>query len=663
MTKSSSSQAGTESVVTAPTIGPALVLAAIVLVLLVAAIFSPILEFEFVNLDVPGQVIKNSHVQGLSVENVKHILSSFCVTSYYPVRTLSYAIDHQMWGLNPKGFKLTNMLIHATNVILVFWLILRLLRRPTAGGLLPNTRWEVVVATFSAALFAVHPVVVEPVTWVSGREELFMVLGALGCFHFHLTARRLEEVDGSRRHATACHIGAAFACAFACLSNAVGAVIPLLIVAWDLLALNGDRVRRIVRGTAPLWGIGLATIVLKKIGDATDPAVSDYGVLSYERLLVILNVYWLNLQALVWPRHLTIDYWNVEPGGIGEAGVILGGLAIVLSWVALWKLRHRPTLVFGLAWFAIALGPTSQIMPHHIDRADRFLYLPLVGLTVAVAMFLGSLGHKAKRRKMTWAIVLGVSILVMLSVRSARQIQVWRTSVSLWEDCLASNPTNAFAHACLADTLSDKGRFPEAIEHYEISLRVSPDDVPTLGDYAFRLAAYRQEEYRDYDRAIALAERGCRLSDWEDPRICHTLALAHMNFATALSGAGQFDRAVEHYRSAIEADPDYEVPLFNLAMLLATCSDRALRQSDEAVLLAERACTLVEHPNPIQLSLLATVCAETGRSGEAMAAIERAIQEAQSLDDLEMVGHLRDWRESYAQSLRGAMVEPAPVTK
>jgi tetratricopeptide (TPR) repeat protein len=663
MTKSPSSQAGPESVVTTPTIGPACVLAATVLVLLVAAIFSPILEFEFINLDVPGQVIKNSYVQGLSIENVKHILTSFCVTSYYPVRTLSYAVDYQIWGLNPKGFKLTNILIHMANVILVFWMILRLFRRSTAGVLSPNTRWEVVVATYFAAIFAVHPVVVEPVTWVSGREELLMVLGGLGCFHFHLTARWLEEREGGSRYATACHIGAAFACAFACLSNAVGAVIPLLIVAWDLLMLNGDRVRRIVRGTAPLWVIGVATIVLKKFGDATDPTGSDYGVFSFERVLVVLRVYWLNLQTLFWPRHLSIDYWNVEPGGFGEAGVILGGLAIVLSCVVLWRLRRRLTVVFGLAWFAIALGPTSQIMPHHIDRADRFLYLPLVGLVAAVAVLVVPLGCEPKRRKMTAAIVLGVSILVVLSVRSVRQIPVWRTSVSLWEDCLEFNPANAFAHACLADTLSDKGRFPEAIEHYEISLQVSPEDVPTLGDYAFRLAAYREEEYRDYGRAIALAERGCRLSDWEDSRICHVLALAHMNYATALSGAGQFDRAIEHYRSAIDADPDYEVPLFNLAMLLATCSDPTFRQPDEAVRLAERACALVEHPNPIQLSLLAQVCAETGRSGKAMAAIEMAIRRAQSLGDMETVGHLRDWQVSYGQSLRGSMTEPAPVTK
>ena len=633
--------------------GRQVLLAQFALTCLVCGTFLPILGFDFVNLDVPAQVVRNSHIRGLSVENVRHILTSWCVTSYYPVRTLSYAVDHQIWGLDPKGFKLTNILIHTANVILVFWLIVRLLRRPTAPQQSPRTWWDVAVATFSAGVFAVHPVVVEPVAWVSGREELLMVLGALGCVHFHLTARWLEEDGAKTGSVVASHVGAALSCVLACLSNAVAAVIPLLVVAWDLLTLGRGKLPSIIRGTSALWVMGVATIVLKKLGDATDPTVPEFGIFSSERLLVILNVYWLNLQTLAWPGHLTIDYWNVEPGGFGEAGVILGGLAIGLTCVVLWQLRRRPAVVFGLLWFGISLGPTSQIMPHHIDRANRFLYLPLVGLMVAAGMLLRPLGHGPKRRVVLPAtILLGASILLVLNARSARQVQVWRNSLSLWEDCLELIPTNAFAHACLAEALADKGRFSEAIEHYETSLRISPNEIPTLSDYAFRLAACRQEEYRDYDRAIVLAERGCRLSGWKDQRIRHTLAMAHMNFGTDLSGDRQFELAMDHYHAAIEADPDYEVPLFNLAMLLATCGDETLRRPDEAVQLAERACALVERPNPIQLSVLAKVYAETERFEKATAAMQKAIQQARADGNLEMAGQLQGWLDLYRRNVQ-----------
>ena len=628
-------------------------LAQVTLACLVCGTFFPILGFDFVNLDVPAQVTRNPHIRGLSVENVKHIVTSWCVTSYYPARTLSYLIDYQIWGLNPRGFKLTNILIHTANVVLVFWLILRLFHYTPAGGQSLRTWWDLAVATFSAGVFAIHPIVVEPVAWAAGREELLMVLGTLGCTHFHLSARRLEEDNGKTGRAVACHVWAAVCCAVACLSNAVAAVIPLLIVVWDLLMLSRDKLRRIASGTLALWLMGVATIVLKKLGDATDPTVQEFGILSSKRLLVVLNVYWLNLQTLAWPRHLAIDYWNVDPSGFREVGVILGGLAIGLTCVILWKLRRRKTVLFGLAWFGIALGPTSQIMPHHIDRADRFLYLPLVGLMVAAGMLLRPLGHASKRRGVVLATILaGASILLVLDARSAGRVQVWRTSISLWEDCLRLIPTNAFAHSCLAEALADKGRFPEAIEHYETSLRISPDEISTLSDYAFRLAACRQKEYRDYDRAIRLARRGCRLSGWKDARIRRTLATAYMNFATALKGEQQFERAIENYHSAIEADPDYEVPLFNLALLLATCSDETLRQPTRAVQLAERACASVERPNAVQLSILAKVYAETGRFDKAVIAMENAIQQAQAKGDWEMAGQLRGWLDPYRESVR-----------
>lgn len=620
--------------------------------LTVAGVFLPILGFQFVNLDVPGQVTKNPYIRGLSLENVTHILTSWCVTSYYPVRTLSYALDYQIWGLDPKGFKLTNLLVHGMNVLLLFWLILRLLRRPTLGAESPTGRWDVLAAAFSAGVFAVHPVVVEPVAWVSGREELLMVLGALGCFHFHSTARWLEKSGGDRKKIVACYLGAALSCILACLSNAVAAVIPLLVAAWDMVMLERPKLLRIARGTAVLWVIGAATIVAKRLGDASAPVAEEYGVFTYQRLLVILNVYWLNLRTLAWPNPLTIDYWNVEPTGLLDPGVVLGGLAIGLTGIALWKLRRWPMALCGGLWFGIALGPTAQIMPHHIDRADRFLYLPLVGLAVAASVFLRTLGRRPKRWLAPAAVLMGTLVLLALSARSIRHIRVWRDSITLWQHCLDVNPNNAFAHACLADALADAGRFPEAIEHYEISLDACPDDVATLSDYAFRLAACRQAEYRDYGRAILLAEQGCRISNWKDSRIRHTLSLAHMNLATSLNATGQTESAIEHYYSAIQADPKYEVPLFNLAMLYATCSDEAFRRPDEAVRLAEKACTLVDHINPIQLSILASVYAATGRSGEAVTTAEKAIKTAQDAKDPETVRQLQSWLDQHRASIQ-----------
>ena len=129
-----------------------ILLAAVALVGMIAAVFYPITGFEFVDLDVHPHVIANPHIRALTAENLQQIFTSPCITSYYPIRTLTYAVDHQLWGLDPGGFKLTNGLIHLANTLLVFWLVLRIFRiEPTARG---KSWWEMCTATFAAGIFA-----------------------------------------------------------------------------------------------------------------------------------------------------------------------------------------------------------------------------------------------------------------------------------------------------------------------------------------------------------------------------------------------------------------------------------------------------------------------------------------------------------------------------
>jgi tetratricopeptide (TPR) repeat protein len=231
---------------------------------------------------------------------------------------------------------------------------------------------------------------------------------------------------------------------------------------------------------------------------------------------------------------------------------------------------------------------------------------------------------------------------------------VWRDSVSLWENCVRCKPDNAYAHGCLAGTLADAGRFEEAVWHFETSLRMSPNDPRILDSYAYRLAACRQEHLRDYDQAIRLAGQACRLSRWKDPKFRRTLATAYMNLGTAQKRDGQFRGAIRNYRNAAASDPEYEAPLFNLALLLATCADPGLRDPDEAVRLAEEACTLGEEPNAVTLTILAQVYAATGRFDRAAAAIERAIQRAQAVNDSEILGDLRRRLTSYRRQVGSA---------
>lgn len=624
-------------------------LAATTLACLVAAVFLPILDFEFVEYDVAGQVVKNEHIRGLGGDNLKHIFTSRCVTSYYPVRTLSFALDYQLWGLNAGGFKLTNGLIHLANVLLLFWLILRLVGHPAGAVPSPRPRCDLLLATCSAGVFAVHPVVVEPVTWVAGREELLMTLGALGSIHFHIWARRLSEAGDTVRAALGCRVLSVLCCVAACLSNAVAAVIPLLITAWDVLTLDSPKkFRKILYGTWILWVIGLVTIVIKKTGPGIEFFAGQVGTFSAQRPILVLAVYWRNLKTLLWPTDLAIAYSDAPPHGFLDVEVVLGGIATVLTCTLLWMLRRRKLTLFGLIWFAVALSPSSQVMAHHWIRADRFLYLPLAGLAVVAAMGLRALAGTVKGRAVAAGLMACCVLIVLVTYRAgAVQVRIWRSNISLWEHCVRVSPDSSTAHGALADSLAAAGLSARAIAHYKTALGMDPDNKETLNNFALELAACKNKEFHDYRLAIELAELGCQLSQWKDRKLLHTLAMANNNFALDLAGQGKFGQAIRRYRDAIEADPRYVGPLFNLALLLTTCGDEKLRRADEAVRLAERACELTERRDANGLWILAKALAGAGRLDTAVARLEEALGLAQSAGNVELADRLQRELELY----------------
>lgn len=625
---------------------------------LVCAVFFPIVGFEFIDQDVKETVVENDHIRGLTGENLKYIFTSRCLTSYYPVRTLTYAIDYEFWGLDAGGFKFTNGVIHLVNVYLLFWLALRLFRCPTRGDKSHGTWWDVPLAALAAAVFGVHPAVVEPVTWVPGREELLMTLGALGCLHFHMTARRLGEDGDKPRITLACYAGAALSCAAACLCNAVAAVIPLLIVTWDVLMLDRPKLRRILYGTSVLWVIGVATIAVKKFGPDYSPVAGRGEKLleafCAERLMVTPSLYWLNLKTLFWPSGLGLSYDMCRPQSFLDAEVVLGAMAIVLTCALLWKLRRRKSMLFGFLWFGLALGPTSQIMPHQMDRADRFLYLPLVGLTVSLAMGL----RPPASRLSGWAAIVGAgaagaSGLFLLVVLSAYQVQTWQDGLSVWNNSIRVDPNNIFAHRSFAGNLTKTLGFDRAVSSYQSAIALDPDNVETLDALACLLGTYDEIKRRDYPTACRLTERACQLTEWNDLRFLKAFAVIHCNSAEHLVARGEFRQAMEQYDKVLRVFPDDEVAVFNLAWLLATCPNEKLRNPDRAIQLAEPPRQLTDRVKLLRLHVLVAAYSEAGRHDAAVAAIKDAIQQAQAIGNAASVEELRSKLERYQNGAAG----------
>ena len=619
-------------------------LAAAVLVILVCAVFRPISDCRFVDYDVGLQLLENPRVHGLSAENIRYIFTSRCVTSYYPIRSLTYAVNYQLWGLNAGVFKLTNGAIHLGNVLLVFWLVLRLFRHPPSAAESPRSIWDICVATFSAGVFAVHPVVVEPVVWVPGREELLMTLGALVCLHFHISARYLAQRGEKIRWVALGHLAAAFSCAAACLSNAVGAVIPLFVLAWDVLMLDRPRLLKICSATAALWLIAAATIVIKQTNDDGDPSGLP-AAFSIGPLMVMGQVYWLNLKTLVWPTGLALHYdWPLSKEAM-LPGVVLGWTAICLTVAGIWALRRRKLFLFGLLWFCIGLAPTSHVIPHVVLRADRHLYLPLAGVAVAMAIGLRTLKNWMPERLTTVraiaAAVAGIEILVILGGLSNAQIRTWQTRISLWEHCLQLQPDSAKAHDALADALLDAGQVRPAIEHYWKSLESDPRNFDAVTNIALQLTT-GDHEIRDYQTAVPLVEDYCERTGWSNAGLLHALAVCYTSLALDLEKRGDFYRALEFYQKALAVDPEYDKCLLAMAVLLSTCQREDLRRPEEAIELAERACRVTKQPTPDAFMILASACAAADQPDLAVSAIKRAIQLARADDDVNLVRELQE---------------------
>ena len=422
-------------------------------------------------------------------------------------------------------------------------------------------------------------------------------------------------------------------------------VTRLLVTAWDLLTLARPKLGRILRGTAALWAIGAATIVIKFLGADPRSDFFEVNVGPVGRLMLILNVYWLNLKTLVWPMNLAVYYWRVTPKSFLEPGVLLGAIALGLTCLLLWRLRRRKRILFGLVWFGLALGPSSQVLTHHIHRADRFLYLPLVGLTVAVAMGLRPLGQVLSARTAVAGVVTaGGLILLLLGVRSGDQLQTWRDSLTMWEHCVEVSPDNAFAHDRLASYLKLRGESRRAKEHALRALELDfADNQRALLDRALQLATSPDERLRNYGLALRLARRACKLTGWSDPEYLRTLAIVHCSVANAQAANRQFTAALENYYKAIEADDQYDAALFNLAILRTNCRDEKLRNPHEAVRLAERACKLTEAPNAHRLSILAMAYLAAGRRDMAVATGERVVRAARAAGDAELAESVLRW--------------------
>ena len=588
-------------------------------------IYGQTLHYDFVNYDDEDYVTTNAQVsRGVTLSGIVWAFTQMHSANWHPLTWISHMVDCQFYGLNAGGHHLTNLLIHAANAILLFFLL-----RQMTGSF-----WR---SAFVAALFAVHPLRVESVAWVSERKD---VLSGLFLLLALMAYVRYARAPDRRRYVVVLVLGA---CGLMAKPMLVSLPLVLLLLDyWPLQRLpslslasadNRKIIWRLVLEKWPLFLFVLASSVMTII--AQRGAMQPIWRIGFAARFANAALSYVDyMRQMFWPKDLAVMYpWieaRLQPSRIALATAIL---AIVCTGVIL--LHRRRYLVTGWLWYLIMLVPVIGFL--HVGNqssADRYTYLPLIGLFVALTWGVAELAAGLPYRRIVFS-CLALPILAALIFSARLQVTYWRDGETLWTHALAATTQNIIAEGNLGDALyRHKGKPAEAWVHFERSLRINrhqPEVLSSVG--VFYMESGQLERAKShFEEALAIAPN---------------FADAHYNLGNLYLEMGEAPEALTHYQRALERNPDDIQALNNRAWILATWPNPSIRDGPKAVELAEHADTLTSRKNQTIAATLAAAYAEVGRYPEAVLAAERAMRIAASEARESRVLSIREQLDTY----------------
>jgi len=597
---------------------PAIVLG-LVLVLASLALYNPAGRYPFINYDDDHYITENPQVcQGLRWSAVRWAFTTTTEANWHPLTWLSHELDWQLFHLNPAGHHYVNVLFHAANAYLLFLVLLQ------ATGLVWRS-WIV------AALFALHPMNVESVAWISERKNLlsmFFFLLALVAYRWYAQRPRLTRYGV---------VTILFALGLMAKPQVI--TFPFVLLLWDYWPLrrtasdannspisdNSDRTIRtysflhLALEKLPLIALSAASAVITIRAQVAGGAVRSVQQIPLSaRLGNAVLSYVLYLGKTLWPSHLAVmyPYW-----GVSLLPLLLAFLLLALISACVIAARRRYLLV-GWLWFLGILVPMIGLVQVGAQAmADRYGYLPLIGLFLMVVW-----GAAEIVRSQLWpAWVPAVACLIALSslgLVARRQLSYWSNSVSLWSHTIEVTGPNFQGEEHLASALAAQGLTQEAGVHFERAVAIDP----TNAKGNLNLAIYDQTQ-GNIQEAITLYQNALRGSS--DPKL---VAQALPNLAFAYRQLGNFPQAEATYKAALGVNKDNPSTWLGMGLL-----EQKLGNCDEAAGAFSHAAAL--RPSPVGYLLLEAALQSCGRSSEATAAHEKARQIS---DDLGLAHTITD---------------------
>lgn len=611
-------------------------------------VFGQTLGHDFVNYDDKTYVYGNTLVQeGITLHGLSRAFVDIQTRNWHPLTLISHMIDCQLFDLKPGGHHFTNILLHTIAALLLF-------------VSLRNLSVRVWSSAFVAALFAIHPLRVESVAWIAERKD---VLSAVFFFLTLIAYARYARGPSTGRYLTMSILFALGLMAKPMLVTTPA--ILLLLDYWPLNRSQSSSWRKLVVEKIPLLVLAVgASIIAFALQVRSSTSIGQLPFLW--RLQNAVVSYVTYIWQIFWPFNLAVFYPHPDDR-LPLWEVAAAAAFLIAITLLVFKLRKtRPYLLVGWLWYLFMLAPVIGVIEVGMQgHADRYTYLPHIGLYIAMTWLIVDLSARWTRQKEILAVSAGVA-LIALSFCAWKQTTYWRNSETLWTHTLAVTKENDVALTNFGTALMENGQLDDALSyfqkalevrsgseqrHYNFSLSVIHDSIGNVLARKGRLneaivhlrqAVDLRPDFPDahYNLGTALFQKGDldgAIAQWKTALSIHPNdAGALTSLGNALVQKGRLGEAADHYEKALQSDPDAILPLNNLAWIISTGPDDSLRNNEIAVKLALKANQLSKQNNPVFVRTLAAAYAQAGQFENAIEAARRAAElaNAQGVRDL-----------------------------
>jgi len=541
---------------------------AFLLVVLTVAAYEPIRHNDFINFDDPRYVTENQHIQKpIDIDSIKWAFGEAYANNWHPLTWLSHMFDYQLFALNPLGHHLTSVLFHIFNTLLLFCI----LKKAT------GTLWR---SFFVAAAFAIHPLHVESAAWVAERKDVlsgfFGLLAIWAYVHY-------AERPGLTRY-----LWIAVFLALGLMCKPMLVTLPFVLLLLDYWPLNRLRTSKKSKGYSalrltaekiPLLTLVAASSVITFVVQQSTGAVKTWETFPLSmRIPNALVSYFGYIFKLIYPRSLALLYPHPlvsEP--IWQVSLYFVCLVVVSALIIYFGRKQR-YLTVGWLWYLGMLVPVIGLVQVGVQSmADRYTYLPAIGIFIMIAWGADALCRKLPWRKIALGATAAVVIAAML-ICTRIQLGYWKDSVSLFERTLAVTKNNYAMHNNYGSSLCQQGSYREAIYHLNQCLQIKP----------------------------------------HHPN-------ANYNLGLALALTGDVEKGIEHLRHALKLDQKSDYTMANLAAVLMMREKPEDNDASEALRLAKKACEITKYQKPDFVDILAQAYSKNGNFDDAVKTSQRAV--------------------------------------